>query len=764
MAFPAPNVASSGAFTSSTHKNPVAELKNGKVIFRQKPLSFDKHSETMQEIVKFRDMLDSRIQSQDQPLTSIPEEHKPLIVKLAQESDKGIVPLARQIRSNLLPGSGEVEEAHRLNLESHLPLSVVEHAIKTVMTRVNYGLDAPLGQRLPAAVCVWRWEVQDTHKDWLPKSARENVEARLAERIQASADLRAAFESLSQVERDAILDPKGTTKLPTKDINKAEPSTTSESNNENSLEDRVSKDPPTDVADNEALSENLAPKGRTKKALDPERAAKIKDKEEKRAAKAEKEKKQKEAQDKSRSIMANFFGKAKPSVRDSPTKDSSPSAGPSADSEFQRTFKPFVLKKDAQLAPYNWFLERNRSIKWMTGITHEEAIVVEDDTAAQGASAPGILSDETMTSTAPSGPPANFQELIGGLRQSSLNCFPRTLKVSSLGTYNPRSVRDTISQLNDAEIAGDPTQVRHLLSILRDRRVFPAKVLIFREDSRPGYYGTWSRNSRIMGPRTPLERDPLAHDYGYDSGEEWEDEGQDDADDVVDNGEDDEPDAEDADSDLDNWLVDDDEEIKPSLNLDDLSPQPLDPPMPPPKRKAENSENPSDKKRKVVVPLVPYVKGPFWESHIGHCGYDPFNVYRIQLLNDTSCPIDPFDFASIVSQEVQNPQADPSLPSLIQPLTGTTAPSTFKRTTSSVPKTVFPEAHLGTLLAKITTLATPSLNFLVESIYQDLRDYKIKKNAVEAKVREVSEKSKDKKVWVVKQAVQVWFHAILWYC
>lgn len=76
---------------------------------------------------------------------------------------------------------------------------------------------------------------------------------------------------------------------------------------------------------------------------------------------------------------------------------------------------------------------------------------------------------------------------------------------------------------------------------------------------------------------------------------------------------------------------------------------------------------------------------------------------------------------------------------------------------NSVPKTVFPDAHLGTLLAKITDLATPSLTFLVESIYQELREHKVKKNAIEAKVREISEKSKDKKVWVVKQAVQVRF-------
>lgn len=92
---------------------------------------------------------------------------------------------------------------------------------------------------------------------------------------------------------------------------------------------------------------------------------------------------------------------------------------------------------------------------------------------------------------------------------------------------------------------------------------------------------------------------------------------------------------------------------------------------------------------------------------------------------------------------------------MVQPLAGTAAPSASKRTISTAPKTVFPEAHLDALLAKITDLATPSLTFLVESIYQDLRIYKVKKNAIEAKVREMGEKSKDKKVWIVKQGVQV---------
>jgi chromatin assembly factor 1 subunit A len=78
------------------------ELRNGKVYFKQKPLSFEKQSETLQglfgvysygsqgsfsnsEIVKFRDMLEERISKQEPPFASFPNEHKPLVAKLAHE-------------------------------------------------------------------------------------------------------------------------------------------------------------------------------------------------------------------------------------------------------------------------------------------------------------------------------------------------------------------------------------------------------------------------------------------------------------------------------------------------------------------------------------------------------------------------------------------------------------------------------------------------------------------------------------------------------
>jgi chromatin assembly factor 1 subunit A len=104
---------------------------------------------------------------------------------------------------------------------------------------------------------------------------------------------------------------------------------------------------------------------------------------EKKVAKAEKEKKEKEAQNKSRSIMANFFGKPKTnSARASPAQESDAAvAGPSSSrSEFEKTFKPFVVKKDAEIAPGNWFLDvKTNKPRWKSGGIGEREVIVIDD-------------------------------------------------------------------------------------------------------------------------------------------------------------------------------------------------------------------------------------------------------------------------------------------------------------------------------------------------------------------------------------------------
>ena len=198
-----------------------------------------------------------------------------------------------------------------------------------------------------------------------------------------------------------------------------------------------------------------------------------------------------------------------------------------------------------------------------------------------------------------------------------------------------------MSQLSEAEISGNDDLVRELQVKLHNRDLFPAKVLCFHTDARPGYFGTWTRSSRIIGPRRPFSQDTLVFDYAYDSGEEWEDEPI--GEDVVDDGEDEDGDDEERDSDMDDWLVDDDEEQDiAKLTRAPSSPPPVNIPVPvpvpsPPKRKVDDGERKSSKKRKVVIPLVPFAKGPLWESTIGKPEYEPFNSYTIRLFNGESC-------------------------------------------------------------------------------------------------------------------------------
>jgi len=107
-------------------------------------------------------------------------------VHLYTPSDKTLTVLARHIQKELLPTLDHDEGNLALIVAASLPLTTVEDAVKSVLVRNNYGVEAPLGVRLPAALYVWRWEVGSDHMDWLPKNSRERAEARLAERVKVS--------------------------------------------------------------------------------------------------------------------------------------------------------------------------------------------------------------------------------------------------------------------------------------------------------------------------------------------------------------------------------------------------------------------------------------------------------------------------------------------------------------------------------------------------------------------------------------------------
>ncbi|KAJ6547391.1 chromatin assembly factor 1 subunit A-domain-containing protein [Mycena capillaripes] len=740
-------------------KSSITDLKNGKVVFKQKPISFEKHSETLQEIVKFREMLEERIARQADGLSVIPEEYKPVIAKLAHESDKTLSALSKHILQELLPVQDEDDEK---SLPPPLTLHVVENGIKSVANRNNYGLDGMPGVKAPAAVCVWRWEAKSAHLDWLPRNAREKADSRMAERVQAKLDLKAIFDALPKDEQDSILDPKGTAagKVSTKDGATGSGFNTIDLTGDDM---KSSPQPSKKKKENEENDSASAPKvGRPKKIADSDKTAKEKEKQEKKAAKTEREQKEQDAQNKSRSILQSFL-KAGKTSRAMPPKEPESDGNTSSSniSQFHKTFRPFVVKKDTTLAPVNWFTSQNT--KPLPPLTYDGDVIVVDDADDSQPSVQtdvtGMSAKDRLRSTLQTLPPALRPRARTASRTHD-RASAAQMKIS-----NSVSVRDMVGRLNEAEVTGDDNLVRSILTQLSDRDVVPAKVFIFADDARPGYFGTWTRDSRIIGPRTPFARDVAVFDYGYDSGEEWEEEPTGDADDIIDDGEDEDGEPDDADSDLDSWLVDDDEE--PHTPAEDRGGSPVFSTLQAPaKRKAETEDAKLTKKRKVVVPLVPFAKGPSWEQTIGRCEHNLFTPYRIQLFNDTPFPIDPFTFVSQCNDVTRASKKDgfavPSLPDRIVvasparlDLPAAPPAATVPKRAAIAPKTVFPEIHLAQLLAKITSSPTASLPILVDTIYQDLKVHKVKKNSVEAKVREVAEKCKVKKVWIVKDNFQV---------
>ncbi|KAJ3554787.1 hypothetical protein NM688_g2931 [Phlebia brevispora] len=790
----------------------LAELKNGKLVFKQKPMSFEKLSETMQEIVNFREMLEQRIASKEPPLTSIPDEHKPLIAKFVQESDKGLQALCRHIQHELFPMQDEDDEETRKVVAQALPLNVVEKAVKAVASRQNYGLDSLIsGGKVPAAWQVWRWEVKEELRSWLPKSSQEKVQIRFLEREEAKKDVLALFRSLPLNEQHALIGAKTSKSTVASGKDRADlvllgsvqtvsdaaatvsstPSPQKYAGTKHQEEDELESD-----------GEPPAKRGRPKKDADLEKVAKEKEREAKKVAKAEKEKKEKDAQGKSRDMFANFFVKPKKAGSSSAAGTSAinkPKPGSSRKSEvsdFEKTFKPFRIKKTAELAPINWFSKTERRLRLKAGKIQDDilqhhiegdVIVIDDDDEVRPS--PQDEDTEMLSPTTPNMhlgqmtadgayPSAliilyffllmmmsswhleRLRDVVSSLPQTQRPYPRRSCHHQKYKLWYPVRASRVLEKLEKATGSGDSDATQHYNAILSNQKILPMKLAYF-HDEDIGYWGTWSQPSLTVGPRTPFALDMINRYWDDQAGEaikrleeneEEEEEGE--GEEVMDeDGSEDEEEDED-DSDLGEFIV-----TEASLG----------------KRRRNAFDDKRDpKKQKIVAKLVPFTKGPCWEDVIGCCDYEPFEGYRIQLFSDASLPIDPFRWVSwpldrprITQPESQVAAADdldfvvPPLPphlaaSLGQIPRGSTAtavppakPAEPKR--KDLPKTVFPSQHIPLLLETISSLKTSSLQFIIDTAYKALSGFDVKKNSIGPKVRELACKEK---IWIVKEEVK----------
>ncbi|KAG8992228.1 hypothetical protein FRB93_002457 [Tulasnella sp. JGI-2019a] len=746
------------------------EPKDGKLTLKQTPIKWYDLSSTLEALIEFTKFL--QLPSTSTPLTEFPTQHLPLIARLVMESEKTITVLTKQVKKSIIQRCG-VQDDKEATDDPRLPIAVLSAAIAEVATRVNYGV-----QDTPAALAVFRWELKNPEA-MLPSPAGDPAcnatvaKERRQEREAARDTFKTMYATLSDDQKKSVLE-----KQKKKEKNAiSEPDRPQAESSKPKAEQAGESSKPSGV-ENVESNDKSTPKKETIANAPKQELSKTKTKQVQ--------------------MMNAFF---KPSKK---TKPATPMKGEASSSEtdFQRAFKPFLVRKDILLAPVNLFIARARQTGKGKGKEKAEVIVLDDDGDVQ-------MSTFNTPLSSPSRNHLGEQDDAGmdgdastlntkGLLNRFLSSVPasrrmrsRAVARSNADTSTPNrtpSVRTIVTRLGEAEIVGDARAVGDLQRLLRNRRRIAIKVLQFFDNVRPAYYGTWTKTSQFVRPCAPFNKDHAAFDYSYDSGEEWEDEPEDAEEVVSGDEEEDESGVGEEEDEFDDWLVGDDDEdcATPNNTGRSISPQPTGGGA---KRKpeAEKEKEQETKKRRVVAPLVPYSAGPYWEDRIGDCTVEHFKAFRIQLLNvDTPFPIDPFTYISepelvpvveaqlrpeapkavvpviLSSLPTQDGFVVPALPPHLHPSSqvnlpapptavGSTNASTAKPKQANTNKKPFPQKHLPRLLREVEGSTLTKLH-LTEQLGQIFKGHKeVKKYAIEKVLGEVASKVGGK--WKVNEAI-----------
>lgn len=108
---------------------------------------------------------------------------------------------------------------------------------------------------------------------------------------------------------------------------------------------------------------------------------------------------------------------------------------------------------------------------------------------------------------------------------------------------------------NDSAFGAQPFLEQRVIEVSNKK-----KFLLFHEDIRPAYFGTWSKRSKIVTGRNPFGKERRL-DYDYDSEAEWEEGDEEIGEDIENDAGDDEEDKDDEDDSVgeDGWLAADDD-------------------------------------------------------------------------------------------------------------------------------------------------------------------------------------------------------------
>ncbi|KAK4703197.1 chromatin assembly factor 1 subunit A, partial [Phenoliferia sp. Uapishka_3] len=754
----------------------LVELKNRKLVFKQKAFDLLATLSSLKAKTEFSEFIIELLNDADAKLTEWPKEHWALVARMIHGSDKSLQALVRSVKDQVVKmtelalggedDSQDTSSKPSVSLADRFPTASLKGLIESLASRTNYGLDAsdlPTGfpegvSEMPLALQLWRWEVHDS--SLLPPELESKLSRHRSERVEAKS---AAIDLVTQLnEADFIAlfakevkagAKKGLDVAPVASGSGEGKGKAKVEKEEKPKKAKVVK-PEIDEAEAEKLAQIKAEKDAEKAARKLAREQANAERDEKKAKKLaiENEKKAKEekkiaAITKQSALLTGFFKKKSASPAPTSTAFAAASAGTpggSKESDFNRVFKPFHVKTDVRVAPINRFLK------------------------AKSGKAPEVIINSLETITL----------------QESLASFVEGVPPRRIPLYNPHpspalAVRDAVHAINDANLTG--SDVAAYYRLLENRAKVPVKFLKFKEDVRPGYIGeilaerfvrtvwqladwrlisagTWTKTSRVVGPRTPFGKDTALLRYDYDSEDEWEeDEAAEDAEDVNSNGE--RSDEDDSDAGLsDDWLCEDDEvEFEPGHEGDDVVPMDVDgegdcfiveSATEVARRKVADREKKSKsakdgaKKRKLAGPLLPLVKGPYWEETIGQTVYPQFKSLRIQFLNDATFGLDPFSF---VSSPPVIPSSAPTNPSTTS-TTSTAEPSFVPGITGGVskptpvpPKPAKPIAE--NLIPRLLDLIHGSnlkRGPLVNDCHEKMRDVKATKASIAAAMKDLN--------------------------
>ncbi|TPX31750.1 hypothetical protein SeMB42_g07710 [Synchytrium endobioticum] len=567
--------------------------------------------------------------------------------------------------------------------EDSVKVDHIKKAISVISTRVNYGIVRD-GQSLPN-LAIWRWEVNDVA---LLGDVRDMVQQRRTVRNESKSALEAQIALLPEEEQEKLLATKQKkTKIPKDNAAPSTPSTTS------SLAEASAAD------FNTVIESSVSSPAKILKEVDPVAAAQEHVSTPRSAARKSKTlTKRKSAHQGEQYDETSIFPGEIMDVDYSPAKMIKKSETKS-DAKKNRTADK--RKKDdqapkGQLTLANFF---GGSLKKEVNRPTPKPKDISDDVVPW---APFHRKEAVFLS------PYNWfdKPVVDGFRESLFQDHYQVSKAFLKTLAPPRSKFDKDGpHSTEAQSVSDLFNANSMMEIdnsLEQIRRLPWKLLQFDEDARPAYWGTWSKKTEAVSGRRPFGKAEML-DYEYDSEAEWEPDEE---------GEECHSDEEDEDDSLESssqaseegWLV-------PDGHLSDDEGENLDRQPPP-----------AEPKKRVIEALVPVIVGLYFEEADDEDQDCPSVLKECQYFTlNEKFPVDPFALDPLGADDFLD---DP-----------------FNNSVKSKGKGAFTEECMKSI-ACIIHGNGQKLPIQIAAIQNKHPDLRLRKIAIEGKIKEIAEKER----------------------